>query len=117
MTANNIGVQIRRFVAVCQSESDPARGSSHPFNRPLGEWQHLTELTASLIQSCPPVRASVLNFTYPIVVAHLQNISQQQQISADGKTQPKRKSQSTPNPPVEKFILSVFSEVIIFLVF
>ncbi len=109
MATDSIGVQRRRFVSICQIESDINKRPSHPLNRPPGEWQHLAELTSSLLQSCPPVRSSVLSFAYPIITAHLQTISQQQQV--DGKGRQKRQWPPSANQPVESFILSVLSEV------
>lgn len=112
MSANSIGAQLRRFVAICQSEADPSTRLAHPLNRSPIEWSHLSDLLCSLLQCCPPARAAILSFIHPIVVAHLQAISTHQQSQmVEGVSPQKRRWQPPLALPSEAFIIAVLAEV------
>lgn len=105
MSVENTGVLLRRFVALCQRESDiPQR--SHPLNRSPAEWSRLEEDLSQLLLLCPPSRLAILSFTHPIIVAHLQSISQK---PPENDSPMKRKNIS--HTPPEAFILSVLANV------
>ncbi|VDL64450.1 unnamed protein product [Hymenolepis diminuta] len=106
MSAEGVGVLLRRFVAICQREAD-INARSHPLNRPPGEWSHLSEDLTTLLQSCPPSRLAILSFVHPIIVAYLQSISQK---PVDSSSPLKRKSLPSA-APVESFILNVLAAV------
>ncbi|VDM16244.1 unnamed protein product [Hydatigera taeniaeformis] len=111
MSANSIGAQLRRFVAICQSEADPNTRLSHPLNRSPAEWSHLSDLLCSLLKSCPPSRSAILSFIHPIVVAHLQAISTHQQSQiVEGVSPQKRRWQPPLVLPSEAFITAVLAE-------
>lgn len=113
MSTNNIGVLLRRFVAVCQTEADINTRPSHPLSRPPGEWPHLSDLLSAILQSCPPSRLAVLSFMHPIVVAHLQSIYLTYKSGKGDNISPqKRRCQPSISPsPPEAFILDVLSAV------
>ena len=111
MSGNNIGAQLRRFVAICQSEADINTRLPHPLNRSPVEWQHLSDLLCFLLESCPPARSSILGFLHHILVAHFQAISSHQQPPmTDGGSPQKRRWQASALPS-EAFILTVLKQV------
>ncbi|CDS43714.1 conserved hypothetical protein [Echinococcus multilocularis] len=113
MSANSIGAQLRRFVAICQSEADPNTRLPHPLNRSPAEWSHLSDLLSSLLQSCPPARSAILSFLHPIVVAHLQAISTHQQSQIiEGVSPQKRRWQPPLVLPSEAFIMAILTEAL-----
>ena len=111
MSSNNIGSQLRRFVAICQSEADLNTRLPHPLSRSPAEWQHLSDLLCLLLESCPPARPAILAFLHPIFVAHFQAISSHQQTPLPEGSSPQKRRWQASVPPSEAFILAVLKEV------
>ncbi|VDO04008.1 unnamed protein product [Rodentolepis nana] len=104
MSAEGVGVLLRRFVALCQRECEISP-HNYPFNRLPSEWLRLSEDLTTLLHSCPPSRLAILSFVHPVIVGYLHSISNK---PVDISSPLKRKSLPSATP-VETFILEVLS--------